>query len=156
VLIAVQKMRSSLENPFGAGNVGTVSCTRRERSGWSSLKHGSLVGGNIQPGRSSRGMMCLRLIQAGSTEVTSVLRQRNYHILPLFYFSSSIQCQIRRDRPENGAYQATLIPTLKNSILSTIPLPASLGGRKTLTHRPHAVTRTESRNANSVCASSNA
>lgn len=103
-------------------------------------------------------MMCLRLILAGSTEVTSALRQRKYHILPLFYFCAvlvlypmSDSKRHTRERSLSGDFDVNVLsvfsssprgssltsrfgfssPILKTSILSTMPLPASLGGRKT-------------------------
>lgn len=152
-------------------------------------------------GKPGRGCARLRLILSGSTEVTSVLRQRKYHYPTsvLLLFSSSTMSDSKRhtrERSLSGDFDVNFLSVLalrprisfsshfrfrspissphRNIILSTMPLPVSLGGRKTpsvplsiclrassdvqvpAVRRLHVVTRTELRNANSACASSSA
>jgi len=160
VLIVAPKMTSSLASPFAVGNADTVSCTRREQSEWSSLRHGrsrvvrASVSGRVKPGDEQRLM-----IQAGSTEVTSVLRQRKYHNLPLFYL-----CAVLVLYPMTDSRRHTRERSLSGDFDSDIEspqehhhddAPAGKPGRKK-NPKLHVVTRTELLSVNSVCANSNA
>jgi hypothetical protein len=123
------------------------------------------VSGRVKPGDEQRLM-----IQAGSTEVTSVLRQRKYHNLPLFYLCAVLVLypmtdsrRHTRERSLSGDFDVfsfrfwlvvrgspspfhfgfcSPISSHPRNIITMMPLRVSLGERKTPSEPPSLLTST--------------